>query len=140
MPSKFKTVAFDLGGVIFSGSNDTNIFCKNYLNTPLTQGIYEVLKTLKNRKDIKLIIVSKAFPNNAKKSRECLTIHDIDMWFNSIIFCEKRESKFPICQAMGVDIMIDDRQDVLEHFDDSIRTILFTPEIVPQLLDMILGD
>ena len=33
MSKKLKTIAFDLGGVIFQSSNDTNIFNDNYLET-----------------------------------------------------------------------------------------------------------
>ena len=137
MPKKLFTIAFDLGGVIFASSNDTNIFTKNYLETALTPGIYDVIRELSQDETHKLIIVSKAYPNNARKSREILKLYGLDDYFNSIIFCEKRESKFPICQAMNVDVMIDDREDVLSHFDSSIKTILFQPELTNSLISMI---
>ena len=34
---KFNVIAFDLGGVIFSNHNDTNIFSQNYMETEITQ-------------------------------------------------------------------------------------------------------
>ena len=38
---------------------------------------------------------------------------------------------------MNVDVMIDDREDVLSHFDSSIKTILFQPELTQSLISMI---
>jgi FMN phosphatase YigB (HAD superfamily) len=73
----------------------------------------------------KLIIISKAFPNNARKSKELLKIHGIDDYFNSIIFCERREDKAKIAEAMRVNIMIDDTEEVLSYFPDTIRTVLY---------------
>ena len=140
MPKKLFTIAFDLGGVIFAASNDTNIFCQNYLDTALNPGIMDIIKELSQDKSIKLIVLSKAYPNNARKSREVLRHYGLDEYFNSIIFCEKREQKFPICQAMEVNVMIDDREDVLSHFDDSIKTILFTPDITPNLYHRIISE
>ena len=137
MPKKLLTIAFDLGGVIFAASNDNNIFSENYLKTALNPGISDIIRELSQDRNNKLIIVSKAYPNNARKSKEVLKHHGLDDYFNSIIFCEKRESKFPICQAMNVDVMIDDREDVLSHFDSSIKTILFTTDITQSLINLI---
>ena len=39
--SKLFTIAFHLGGVIFSVDN--NIFLDNYIETELTEGIYDLL-------------------------------------------------------------------------------------------------
>ena len=72
MSKELFTIAFDLGGVIFATSNDTNIFSKNYLETELIPGIYDVILKLNKNEKNKLIIISKAYPNNAKKSREIL--------------------------------------------------------------------
>ena len=66
--NKLFTIAFDLGGVIFSVDN--NIFLDNYIETELTEGIYDLLIHLSKKSNIKLIIISKAFPNNAKKSKQ----------------------------------------------------------------------
>ena len=68
--SKLLTIAFDLGGVIFSVDN--NIFADNYIETELTEGIYDLLMYLHKKTNVKLIVISKAFPNNAKKSKEIL--------------------------------------------------------------------
>ena len=137
MPKTIFTIAFDLGGVVFSSSNDTNIFSRNYLDTALTPGIFDVIHELSKEPNYKLIVVSKAFPNNARKSKELLKKYGLDNYFNSIIFCETREAKFPICKAMNVNVMIDDREDVLRHFDRSIKTILFKPRDVGRLIELI---
>ena len=85
----------------------------------------------------KLIIISKAYPNNAKKSMEILKMYKLDSYFNSIIFCEKNESKFPIAKAMNVNVMIDDKESVLQCFDKSIKTILFKESEIHYLLTKI---
>jgi FMN phosphatase YigB (HAD superfamily) len=125
MAKKIKTIAFDLGGVVFLTNNDTNIFSENYLETPLNPDILHLIDELRKDKNNKLIIISKAFPNNARKSKEILKMYRIDDYFNSIIFCERKEDKAKIAEAMRVDIMIDDREDVLQNFPESIRTILY---------------
>ena len=137
MTKKFRVIAFDLGGVIFSTRNDTNIFSQNYIETELNPGISDIIRTLHRDKKNKLIIISKAFPNNARKSKEILSYNDIDHLFNSIIFCEEISEKAEIAQAMKVDVMIDDRQDVLNFFPEGIKTILFKPDEVDDLLDKI---
>lgn len=121
--SKLLTIAFDLGGVIFSVDN--NIFSDNYIETELTAGIYDLLMYLHKKPDVKLIIISKAFPNNAKKSKEILKLYGLDIIFNSIIFCEFNNKKAEIAKAMDANVMIDDKKEVLDCFDKSIKAILF---------------
>ena len=127
------TIAFDLGGVVFSCDND--IFGNRYLETELTPGIYDVLMHL-SRLDVKLIVISKAFPNNAKKCKEILKSYGLDDVFNSIIFCEENEAKSDIAKAMGVKVMIDDKKEVLDRFDPCIQTIHFDPERVNELYQL----
>lgn len=134
MSKEIKTIAFDLGGVIFQESNDTNIFSNNYLDITIQPNMFHILEELNKKKYIKLIIISKAFPNNAKKSKEILKNYRLDDYFNSIIFTEKNENKAKIAQAMDVNIMIDDKEEVLKHFPDNIKTILFKENDVDKLL------
>ena len=133
--NKLFTIAFDLGGVIFSVDN--NIFLDNYIETELTEGIYDLLIHLSKKSNIKLIIISKAFPNNAKKSKEILKLYGLDDIFNSIIFCEFNSQKAEIAKAMNVNIMIDDKKEVLDYFDKSIKTILFYPSKISHLYNLI---
>lgn len=112
------SIAFDLGGVIFANHNDNRFFKKHYLETTLNEGIYELIKTLSNDPSVKLIIISKAFPPNAKKCKEILDMYHLTECFNSIIFCEENRSKYAIAKAMGVQLMIDDKKEVLDFFDD----------------------
>ena len=133
--SKLLTIAFDLGGVIFSLDND--IFSNNYIETELTEGIYDLLMYLHKKPNIKLIIISKAFPTNAKKSKEILKLYGLDDIFNSIIFCEYNNKKSEIAKAMDVNIMIDDKKEVLECFDKSIKTILFNSHKIADLYKLV---
>ena len=133
--SKLLTIAFDLGGVIFSVDN--NIFSDNYIETELTEGIYDLLMYLYKKPNIKLIIISKAFPNNAKKSKEILKLYGLDDIFNSIIFCEFNNKKALIAKAMDVNIMIDDKKEVLDCFDKSIKTILFDSHKIGDLYKLV---
>ena len=61
-------------------------------------------------------------------------MYGLDSYFNSIIFCEKNESKAHIAKAMNVDVMIDDKESVLENFDKSIKSILFKESEINSLL------
>ena len=133
--NKLFTIAFDLGGVIFSVDN--NIFLDNYIETELTEGIYDLLIHLSKKSNIKLIIISKAFPNNAKKSKEIIKLYGLDDIFNSIIFCEFNNQKAEIAKAMNVNVMIDDKKEVLDYFDKSIKTILFNPSKISDLYNLI---
>ena len=86
----------------------------------------------------KLIIISKAYPTNAKKSKEILKLYRLDEYFNSIIFCEKNEDKAKIAEAMHVEIMIDDKEEVLKEFPKTIKTILFKKKDADKLLGKLL--
>ena len=121
-------IAFDLGGVIFAKHKDNRFFKKNYLETELSFGIYTLIIELSKDPSIKLIIISKAFPKNAKRSKEILDLYRLTEHFNSIIFCEDNASKYPIAKAMKAKIMIDDKPEVLSHFDSSIHRFLFNDE------------
>lgn len=59
-------------------------------------------------------------------------MYGLDDMFNSIIFCEN-ESKADIAKAMGVNVMIDDKKDVLDRFDPCIKTVHFDPSRVHKL-------
>ncbi len=126
-------IAFDVGGVIFASNNDSRIFKKNYLDMELTPGIYSLITRLSKDPTNKLIIISKAFPKNAKRSKEILDLYNLTEHFNSVIFCEDNASKYPIAQAMKVDIMIDDKPEVLTQFDSSICRFLFNDETMHRL-------
>ena len=67
--SKLLTIAFDLGGVIFSVDN--NIFSDNYIETELTEGIYDLLMYLHKKPNIKLKFTAleylNAFSNEGRK-------------------------------------------------------------------------
>ena len=134
---KLYTVAFDLGGVIFSSHND--IFQSNYIETELTPGMYDVVVELSKKENFKLIVISKAYPTNARKSKAILKLYGLDDYFNSIIFCENNDSKAEIAKAMNVDVMIDDKKEVLDKFNENIKTILFDPSKVGCLLSMIVS-
>ena len=121
-------IAFDLGGVIFARHNDNRFFKKNYLETTLNPGIYTLITKLSKDPTNKLIVISKAFPKNAKRSKEILDLYNLTEHFNSIIFCEDNASKYPIAKAMKAKIMIDDKPEVLAHFDSSIHRFLFNNE------------
>ena len=138
MSKKLKTIAFDLGGVIFQISNDTTIFSDNYLETTIQPEMFHIFEELSQNKYNKLIIISKAYPTNAKKSKEILKLYRLDEYFNSIIFCEKNEAKAKIAEAMNVDIMIDDKEEVLKEFPKTIKTILFKESEAPVLLSKLL--
>ena len=135
MAKSLRTIAFDLGGVVFSIDND--IFSDRYLETELTPGIYNLLVYLSKAERVKLIVLSKAFPTNAKKSRDILRLHGIDDMFNSIIFCENNAAKAAIAKAMNVNVMIDDKREVLDCFDSTIQTIHFHPQRVDELYALI---
>ena len=134
MDKELYTVAFDLGGVVFSENND--IFSTRYLETEITPGIYNLLTHFSKMESLKLIVISKAYPTNAKKSREILKLYGLDELFNSIIFCEHNDSKADIAKAMNVNVMIDDKKEVLDRFDPSIKTIHFQPDDVDKLYDI----
>ena len=130
-------IAFDLGGVIFARHNDNRFFKKNYLETTLNPGIYTLITKLSKDPTNKLIVISKAFPKNAKRSKEILDLYNLTEHFNSIIFCEDNASKYPIAKAMKVDLMIDDKPEVLEPFHESIPTFLYNSESSSRLRGVI---
>ena len=74
---------------------------------------------------VSLVVISKAFPRNARRSRDILRMYGLDDVFHSIIFCEDHRSKADIAKAINVDVMIDDKREVLDAFPSSIQTIWF---------------
>ena len=127
MPKALFTIAFDLGGVIFDTRHDV-LFGDRYLETTLNPGMYDLIADLAREDDNKLVVISKAFPAKARKSREILRLYGLDAVFNSLIFCEDDRAKAPIARALGVDVLIDDKEEVLRAFSDGgSNTVLFRP-------------
>ena len=137
MPKKFKIIAFDIGGVLLSEAELGPKFDDQHMEIEIDPKMLEIIKFLAEDIGYKIIIISKAFPKTSRKFREILHKHGLDIMFDSVIFCEKIEEKAEIAKVMKVNVMIDDRQAVLDYFPEEIKTILFKQEEIGGLLSKI---
>jgi hypothetical protein len=134
MPKKFKTIAFDIGGVLLSEAELGPKFDDRHMEIEVCPKMLEIIKFLAEDARYKIIIISKAFPKTSRKFREIIHRCGLDIMFDSVIFCEKIEEKAEIAKVMKVNVMIDDRQAVLDLFPEEIKTILFKQEEIGDLL------
>lgn len=120
-------IGIDIGNVIIGGNGEDTFFTQDFLETPEVDGAWHSLVQLKKRGE--LHVISKCGPITEAKSLEWL---DVNGFFYSLVrhrihFVRKRHLKAPMCQALELDIFIDDRQDIIDSLIGVVKyPILFT--------------
>ena len=116
-------IGVDFGGVcsVHSERYETNDEASEELiNVP---GCVEALTTMRQAGH-KLILVSFCGAKRAKATRDYLKDKDL---FDELIFVKDRKYKADACKRFGIDVLIDDRQDILSTIAPT-QSILFTYE------------
>ncbi|GJL95768.1 MAG: hypothetical protein DHS20C05_21730 [Hyphococcus sp.] len=126
-------LGIDIGGVIITKidpNSDTSFFSGAFLETPPEQEAFSTIRDLRERAfGDEIYIVSKCGPSVEKKTREWLEHHQF--WevtgvpSRNLHFCRTRAEKAPICEALGIQVFVDDRIDVLAHMKTVNTRILF---------------
>ncbi len=110
-------IGIDYGGVcsIYSDTYEEKSKTDEEINVP---GCIEALKKLKELGH-KLILVSFCGSKRARKTRSYLTKLQL---FDNMYFVKKRSFKKDICNHEGLDLLIDDRLDILQtiNFTDTL--------------------
>lgn len=122
-------VGVDIGGVIIDGSGDDTMFTDFFLTTPPVEGAIEAVTDLVRRHEVWLI--SKCGLIVQRKTVAWLRHHDFfsetGLHPSRLIFVRKRVEKAPVARELHLDVMIDDRPDIIESMIDVVpRPILFT--------------
>lgn len=117
-------IAVDFGGVcsVHSERYETKEEGIEGINVP---GCIETLTALKAAGH-KLILLSFCGARRAKNTRDYLTEKHTGL-FDELIFVKDRKYKSVICNRYGIDVLIDDRQDILSTVAPT-QSILFTYE------------
>jgi hypothetical protein len=115
-------IGIDLGNVIIGGDNEWFSGGDSYLRTPGVVGASESMDKLYDLGQ-ELFVVSKAFPRNQIKSVRWLREHDYTDFFDQLntFFVLRREDKALVCDSLGLDLMIDDRSDIIDHINLSSK-------------------
>lgn len=116
-------IGIDFGNVICGGGGeDTSFFSDNYLSTPELEGAYD---SIFNLLDHEVHVISKCGKRVEDKTMDWLYEHEFNTLLlpQNIHFVRKRPLKAPMCQALELDIFIDDRQDII----DSLKGIVTYP-------------
>lgn len=113
-------IGIDLGNVLVGG--DTEWFGSNFLNAPIVDGGYDAIVRLVNLGH-ELFIVSKAYPRNQVKSKDWLYANGFNMWISdkNKFFVLRREDKTIVCDNLFLDLMIDDRSDIIDHINENSK-------------------
>ena len=121
-------IGIDIGNVIIGGGGDDTMFTDQYLQTPEVEDARESVQALVDQGH-EIHIVSKCGKTTQQKSQEWLEWH---MYWRIVSpynthFVRNRELKAPMAQALRLDVFIDDRQDVLDPMEGTVKhPILFT--------------
>ena len=106
------TIGIDYGNVCSQDAHkhEDDVFAgETGINVP---GCLEALQILRAQGH-RLILISFCGRNRAKRTREYLDSLD-EKPFHEVYFVKNRNYKAHVCQQRGVDIMIDDRMDILK--------------------------
>lgn len=132
-----KVLGVDFGGVISQGTArdaDTSFFGDNFLETPATEGSFEVLAALNTDGPYagNVHVVSKCGPEIERKTRLWLEYHGFHeqtgIPVEHLHFTPNRQGKEPIARALGVTAFIDDKLEVLGIVAPSVPNLfLFNP-------------
>ena len=120
-------IGLDFGGVIVKTSNgDTPINPKLGLFLEQNNAFISI-KTLIEKYDGRVWIISKASKATQSATREWLSItcfyKKTGFQPANLYFCDQREEKLPIAQSLGITHFIDDRISVLEHLKGKIPNL-----------------
>lgn len=110
-------IGIDFGGVLADDSLYEKGSTKSEMSMP---GCKEALKLLRKEGHY-LVLVSFCGKNRAETNRKNLPL---DEYFDEVFFVKNRDHKNLICKAKALDVLIDDRQDILDTLD-SCYGILF---------------
>lgn len=116
-------LGIDFGNTICK-RDDKNEFCIMNDNTLLV--ISELKKEFEN-----VYIISKV---NEEQKKETLDWMRENLFFllipyENIFFCNERVDKRDICNKLMIDVMIDDRPEVMSYLDDNILKVMIKPVI-----------
>lgn len=117
------TIGIDFGGVcsVHSERYETkDVDETELINVP---GCVATLTALRNA-GYKLILVSFCGAKRAAATRAYLKDKGL---FNDLVFVKDRKYKASVCERFGIDVLIDDRQDILSTIAPT-QSILFTYE------------
>lgn len=123
-------VGIDIGNVIIGGGGqERGFFTENYLATPQIYGAFDSIKELVNVGH-EVVLISKCGAPVMAKTVNWLQTHEFFEYtgvdIDSVYFVPKREDKAPLAQQLGVEIMIDDREDIIESMQGVVALpILF---------------
>lgn len=110
-------IGVDFGGVL----SDDALYDKESTNPEMSMpGCQEALKTLRSQGHY-IVLVSFCGRNRANRNREVIPL---DEFFDEFYFVKRREYKNAICKARGLDILIDDREDILDTLE-TCRGVLY---------------
>lgn len=125
------TIGIDIGNVIIGGGGeDTSFFTDDFLETPMLDGAFSAIRDLVYvGHDV--VLISKCGAKVAAKSMAWLQEHDFfeitGLDVDVVYFVEKRQEKAPLAESLGVSVMIDDRQDIIDSMQGIVELpILFT--------------
>lgn len=122
-------IGIDIGRVIIGGDGEDTFFSDKFLDTPAVHGSFKAIEDLNRNHDIYLI--SKCGEMVEIKTDYWLA----DKWFYyftgvsraKTYFVRHRMDKAPVARALGLDVFIDDRQDIIDSMEGIVDTrILFT--------------
>ena len=108
-------IAFDIGGVIINQHNDE----------PIENSLESIIKLSENPSYV-VIFISKCKDDHKQKSNIWLKNHKLS--HIRTYYCLECEDKIKIAKDNKVDVMIDDRMQVLRTFPSSIIKIWFCPD------------
>lgn len=132
-------IGIDIGRVIIGpqvgGVADTRFLgsrLQDALHTPAAPGSFETIAALVARNEGQVWLISKCGPSVQEKTRAWLHHHQFyrrtGMPPEHLRFCLRRPEKADHARALGLDVMIDDRLDVLEHLRGLVPTLLLFGE------------
>lgn len=111
----------DIGRVIIRGDGSDSSFIggaeSDAMRAPAVEHAFESLRTLCERFERRIWLVSKCGPRIQARTRKWLDRHRFfsltGVPYGNLRFCLERRDKAKICRELGIDMFVDDRADVL---------------------------
>ncbi|OHA26278.1 MAG: hypothetical protein A3C06_02445 [Candidatus Taylorbacteria bacterium RIFCSPHIGHO2_02_FULL_46_13] len=135
---KKEALGVDIGNVIINhrltDNNDKTLYEERYSTILATEGVYESLKELNDKKfHGNIFLISKCTPWAQEKILAWLKDNDFyaktGLKPENIFFCRERHEKDKICKENNVTYFIDDRLEVLSHMVTTVpHLFLYQPD------------
>jgi len=99
------------------------------LEASVMENAHDVLQTLSYEDGVELFIISRRMSDHSRNlALEWIGMHILEIPKEHIYFVDNDSQKGMLCEKLGIQLFLDNRENVLTHLPPSVTGVFFNPE------------